>query len=745
MKLTKLLTGILAGAAISAFADASTAIPRKVGPVSYYGALHTSGNKIIGAKNNQQAMLRGVSLFWSDATGASYYNPNVISWVVDNFKIDVFRFAMGIEYYDSNGGTKNAVDGGYKTNPEGQLSMIDKMVQTAIENDVYIIIDWHSHRAHQETTIAKDFFQKVSLKYKDVPNVIYEIYNEPVSGSGGNWDAIKNYANQVVPGIRANTQNLVIVGTPNWSQHPEQGAQSPIASTNIAYVLHFYASSHSKGSYGGHVTSALNAGYPVFISEWGTTNADGDGEPNASATNEWTQFMDQNNIPNCNWSLRQQTSDVDQKSEKSAIFAGDKSLITAAALDAATLTSSGSIIKSYLTKNARSWADSVTKGKSGSCSFKPVTVKQTEGKISGKLVAGCTYTSSNEKIASVSGSDIVINDYGYVIMTGNDGSQSVVTITQVAGQTIANLEDITCNFSGTCKSASKTGRTIDFDGDGTNDYLLTMEDKTNEGSAFKLSSLDPSVVTVSKTTCTNSGCSNTQKNKQVWMLHFKSFGTTKVVASAAAVTGFRAMQDTFEITYKKGDHRISDKFKNQVVAVNFESATGLPSTTITGKAPITYTFNGKETSAYMIKFGEGFATSAYPAIIAVTANAPETENYAASSKTVTFIIGGDSTLAMNKDEYYNFINGTTDAIKPVRKVQNSLQASMNGTMLQFTTKNTGLVKVDIYDALGASVKQMSDVYGKGSHAIDLKGLPNGSYTLIVRQGSHKASVRWMNK
>lgn len=745
MKLTKLLTGILAGAAISAFADASTAIPRKVGPVSYYGALHTSGNKIIGAKNNQQAMLRGVSLFWSDATGASYYNPNVISWVVDNFKIDVFRFAMGIEYYDSNGGTKNAVDGGYKTNPEGQLSMIDKMVQTAIENDVYIIIDWHSHRAHQETTIAKDFFQKVSLKYKDVPNVIYEIYNEPVRGSGGNWDAIKNYANQVVPGIRANTQNLVIVGTPNWSQHPEQGAQSPIASTNIAYVLHFYASSHSKGSYGGHVTSALNAGYPVFISEWGTTNADGDGEPNASATNEWTQFMDQNNIPNCNWSLRQQTSDVDQKSEKSAIFAGDKSLITAAALDAATLTSSGSIIKSYLTKNARSWADSVTKGKSGSCSFKPVTAKQTEGKISGKLVAGCTYTSSNEKIASVSGSDIVINDYGYVIMTGNDGSQSVVTITQVAGQTIANLEDLTCNFSGTCKSASKTGRTIDFDGDGTNDYILTMEDKTNEGSAFKLSSLDPSVVTVSKTTCTNSGCSNTQKNKQVWMLHFKSFGTTKVVASAAAVTGFRAMQDTFEITYKKGDHRISDKFKNQVVAVNFESATGLPDATITGKAPITYTFNGKETSAYMIKFGEGFATSAYPAIIAVTANAPETENYAASSRTVTFIIGGDSTLAMNKDEYYSYINGTTDAIKPVRKVQNSLQASMNGTMLQFTTKNTGLVKVDIYDALGASVKQMSDVYGKGSHAIDLKGLPNGSYTLVVRQGSQKASIRWTNK
>ena len=62
MKLTKLLTSILAATAISAFAaDASTATPKKVGPVSYYGALHTSGNKIVGAKNNQQAMLRGVS------------------------------------------------------------------------------------------------------------------------------------------------------------------------------------------------------------------------------------------------------------------------------------------------------------------------------------------------------------------------------------------------------------------------------------------------------------------------------------------------------------------------------------------------------------------------------------------------------------------------------------------------------------------------------------------------------------
>ncbi|WP_290766705.1 cellulase family glycosylhydrolase [Fibrobacter sp. UBA4297] len=746
MKLTKLLTGILAGAAVSAFASAATATPKKVGPVSYYGALHTSGSKIIGEKNNQQAMLRGVSLFWSDATGASYYNPTVISWAADNFKIDVFRYAMGVEYYDSNGGTKNKLDdqSSYAKSPEGQLSTIDKMVEAAIENDIYIVIDWHSHRAHLETSMAKTFFETISKKYKDVPNIIYEIYNEPVNGSGGDWGAIKNYANQIVSTIRLNTQNLIIVGTPNWSQHPEQGARDPIQSTNIAYVLHFYAATHPKGSFSGNITSALNAGYPVFISEWGTTNADGDGEPNSSATNEWTQFMDQNNIPNCNWSFRQQTSDVDQKSEKSAIFAGDKSLTTAAALDAATLTTSGNIIKSYLTKNARSWADSITKGKSGSCSFKATTAKQTDGKISGALKSGCTYTSSNEKVVSVSGSDLVINDYGFAILTGNDGSQSVVTVKQVAGQTITNLEKgLYCTYANTCKSDVKTGRSIDFDGDGSNDYLLTMEDKTNEGSKFTLTALDPTVVSVSKSKCTNNNCSNTQKNQQVWMLHFKSYGKGRIVASAPAITGFRAMQDTFEIEYRKGEARISNKFVNQKVAPGSTSPTGLPTTTLTDKAPVTYTFNGQPTTIYMVQAGEGFGAGTAPAIISVTAKAPETANYNELNKTVLFIIG-DSTQAVNKDEYYNFINGTS-AIRPSAKITNSLKARMNGSTLQFTTKNTGLVKVDIYDALGASVKQISDVYGKGSHAIDLKGIANGSYTLVVRQGSSKASIRWVNK
>ena len=774
MKITRILASILAFAVASAFASAATATPKKVGPVSYYGALHTDGNKIVGAKNNLQAMLRGVSLYWSDATGLPYYNPAVISWAVDNLKIDVFRYAMGIEYYDSDGGTRNKIEDqvSYVKSPEVQLSTIDRMVEAAIENDVYIIIDWHSHRAHLEASLAKMFFETISKKYMDVPNIIYEIYSEPVSGNGGSWDAIKTYANTVVPAIRANTQNLVIVGTPNWSQHLEEAARDPVNATNIAYVLHFYAATHSKGSYGGFVTSALSAGYPVFISEWGTTNADGDDNPNTSATNEWTQFMDQNNIPNCNWSLRQQTSDVDQESQKSAIFAGDRALTTAAALDAATYTSSGSIVRSYLVKNARSWPDSLVKGKSGACSFRHQTAKQTDGTISGVLKSGCTYTSSNEDVVSISGSDIIINDYGYAILTGNDGSQSVVTIREVAGQTIPNLEKVTCTYSGTCKSETKTGRTLDFDGDGNNDYLLTMEDRTNEGSNFTLTALDPEIVTVSKSKCTSVNCSNTQKNQLVWMLHFHNYGTGRVVATAPAITGFRAMQDTFEITYEKGDARVSNKFKDQTVSLGAVSTTGLPDTTLGESSPITYTYNGKSSSIYLTKEGGGFVAGNQNAIVAVTATAPETENYKALSMTVTFIIG-DESAAVNMQEYWDYLNPPIESSSSVAELSSSsakaksssssakpasaasgftshnfasgIHANMYGATLQITLQNAGRVKVDVYDAIGARVVEFDRNCSAGSHAIRLNGVSNGLYMVVIRHGSQKQIIQWINR
>ena len=134
--------------AVEANAAASTAKPLRIGPVQVHGALGTNGNKIVGQKSGKEVMIRGMSMFWSDATGIQYYNKEVIKWAVDNLKMDVFRYAMGINYYDSDGGSSNKLDESYsyKGKPDMQEGKVDQWVEADIANNIYIIIDWPRHR-----------------------------------------------------------------------------------------------------------------------------------------------------------------------------------------------------------------------------------------------------------------------------------------------------------------------------------------------------------------------------------------------------------------------------------------------------------------------------------------------------------------------------------------------------------------------------------------------------------------------
>lgn len=725
MKIKKLIPCIMALAAIPAFADFSTAVAKKAGPVSYYGALQTSGGKIIGSKNNKEAMLRGVSLFWSDATGIPYYNKTVINWTVDNFKIDVFRFAMGITYYNSQGSATEPIDKAhaYASAPEGFMNYLDQMVEAAIENDVYIIIDWHSHRADAELSIAKDFFTKVAARYAKVPNVIFEIFNEPVHQG---WSAIQSYANAVVPGIRASSQNLVLVGTPNWSQMDQYGG---VSGTNVGYVLHFYAASHSQGQYGGRATNAKASGNAVFVTEWGTTKADGAGDPSASATQEWLNFMDQNNISNCNWSLRQVNSSYSEKAETSAIFAGSEELTTPGKLNAATLSSSGKIVVDYLKKNAQDWTSKMVEGKNtGACAFKAKTVKQTDGKVAGALPAGCTYASSNEKVAVASGSDIVVNGDGVAIFTGNDGSQSVVTVTSVPGQSITGFYDLTCNYTNTCTS----GRTASFSGtQGAKEWVLTADTKTLEGSSFTITSLNPEIVTVKQATCSAAACSGTMTGKLVTMYDFKSFGTAKIVAKAAAANGYKEMNDTITVTYNKGTNRMGSTFKKTKLALGATAANLLPDTTAL-HTPVTYTFNGEPTTPYATKQGTSLVAGNQNAVLRVMANAEETELYAKFQYGITVIIG-DSASAVNLAEYNTSKINSISANLPV-------QATINNNTLDIVCKQAGDIEVSILSVNGQQVMNRT-VYGDYA-SFSLNRVPTGSYLIVVRQDSRQLTLKW---
>ena len=738
MKIKKFIPCLLALAAMPAFAAATDAVAKRVGPVSYYGALHTSGGKIVGAKNNQEAVLRGMSLFWSDATGMPYYNKNVISWAAENLPMDVFRFAMGITYYDSDGGTKNALDKSYSYAgaPDGYLSIIDQMVEAAIENDIYIILDWHSHRADSEQAIAKEFFKAMAQKYKDVPNVIYEIFNEPVNQG---WGTIQSYANSVIPGIRATTENLVLVGTPSWSQMTQYGG---VSGTNVGYVLHFYAGTHGVGTYGGRATQAKSAGNAVFITEWGTTNADGAGNPSSGSTQEWMSFMDQNNISNCNWSLRNTKSkySTDGKTETSAMFEGEEDLNTVGKLNNASYSTSGKLVKDYLAKHARSWGDSLVKGKNtGTCAFKTANVKETDGQVTGVLKSGCTYLSSNENVVSSTGE---IKGAGYSIMTGSDNSQSVIIVNTVPKQTIAGFVDLTCNYSGDCSK----NRTMYYTKGQNREWIVSNETTTQEGAKFTLTSLNSEILSVKTATCSDDACSGSQKGKQVVMYEFKGYGTAKVVATAPAVTGFPALNDTVTVTFNKGVNKIHSNFgkgaKNGILTLAFgaSAANFFPDTAVYEKAKVTYTFYDKDSSPYITKDGKNLVAGNQNAIVVINGHVEETANYGEFARSVTVVVG-EATQAVNMDEWNASQQQQTSILKTNPNLP--LQAIVVNNTLAINSNESGDIHVDVFSITGQNV--MSQTLSSNSAVMQLNSVANGSYLITIRQGIKQLNVKWNKK
>ncbi|MGV8835711.1 glycoside hydrolase family 5 protein [Cellvibrio sp.] len=251
--------------------------------------LSVQGNKILAG--GQPASFSGMSMFWSNTGwgGEKFYNAQAVSWLKTDWNAKLVRAAMGVE--DA---------GGYLTDPANKTRVMT-VVDAAIANDMYVIIDWHSHNAHQYKTQSIAFFKEMATKYGNKNHVIYEIYNEPLQVS---WSSvIKPYAQDVIAAIRAiDPDNLIIVGTPTWSQDVDAASRDPIAGTNIAYTLHFYAGTHGQ-SLRDKATTALNNGIALFVTEWGSVNADGNGGVANSETNAWVSFMKANNISNANWSL----------------------------------------------------------------------------------------------------------------------------------------------------------------------------------------------------------------------------------------------------------------------------------------------------------------------------------------------------------------------------------------------------------------------------------------------------------
>lgn len=270
--------------------------------VSVHGALSVSGNQIIGS-DGQPASLAGPSLFWSNTGwgGDRYYNAEVVAAIQKNWNATIIRAAIGAD--------KN---GGYVSDPKGNLAKAERVIDAAIAQGIYVIVDWHSHDAHKNPELAIQFFKTIAKKYGKTPNVIYEIYNEPTNNV--EWSTqIKPYAELVIARIRAiDPDNLIVVGTQSWSQDVDKVAADPIRKfNNIAYSLHFYAGTHRQ-ALRDKALKALDAGIPLMVTEWGTVNANGDGIADKTETELWLAFMHEHHLTHCNWALNDKQEGASQ-------------------------------------------------------------------------------------------------------------------------------------------------------------------------------------------------------------------------------------------------------------------------------------------------------------------------------------------------------------------------------------------------------------------------------------------------
>ena len=315
------------------------------GPVSYYGSLQASGGNLLGSKTGTTPVqLKGMSMYWDywDA-GSAFYKTSVVNALVEKWKVEIIRVAHGTSGEPGAGNTTNS------------LTLDEAVIDAAIANDIYVIIDYHAHYANNEVSEATSFFTHMAQKYGDKPNVIFEVWNEPKNE--GMWNTIKGYANTIIPVIRQYSNNLIVVGTSQYSLHPEEAINNKVTDSgnNTAYTFHFYANSHNlnDGEYSGYssykqrINSAMQAGLTVFVTEWGVGTSDGQGVNNTTDAAAWMEFLDSKKISWCNWS-------VSNKDEAASAFRNQSNYTDPSAWQESGYSTSGQFVYNQLKSHANS-------------------------------------------------------------------------------------------------------------------------------------------------------------------------------------------------------------------------------------------------------------------------------------------------------------------------------------------------------------------------------------------------------
>jgi endoglucanase len=264
-------------------------------PAAVNGQLRVCGVNLCNAAG-RAIQLRGMSTH-----GIQWYpqcvNAASLDALATDWGADVLRVSMYVQ------------EGGYATDPQLFTQRVDDYVEQATARGLYVIVDWHMLTPgdpNANLARAKTFFAAVAQRHAAKTNVLYEIANEP---NGVSWAAVKSYAEQVIPVIRAaDPDAVVLVGTRGWSSlGVSDGASeaevvaNPVAASNLMYTFHFYAASHGQ-AYLSALSRAADR-LPVFVTEFGTQQASGDGPNDFARAQAYLDLMAARKISWTNWNF----------------------------------------------------------------------------------------------------------------------------------------------------------------------------------------------------------------------------------------------------------------------------------------------------------------------------------------------------------------------------------------------------------------------------------------------------------
>jgi endoglucanase len=254
-------------------------------PIELHGKLRVVGRSVVD-ETNSIVILRGVSLFWSQWQ-PQFFNLKALRWLRDDWRVHVVRIPLGVR------------PNGYIRHPSREILTICQAIDACVELGLYVVVDWHTHDL--ECLKARSFFSSIAREYGALPNLIYELWNEPTDQYS--WQEIKTYHETVLLELRSlGVTNMAVVGTPNWSRDVHIAAVNPLCDTNVAYALHFYAATHRQ-PLRERAMIARRFDLPLFVTEWGTCSANGDGNIDLPEVRRWWRFLERNQISYISWSI----------------------------------------------------------------------------------------------------------------------------------------------------------------------------------------------------------------------------------------------------------------------------------------------------------------------------------------------------------------------------------------------------------------------------------------------------------